>query len=257
MRSPCAPHKELYQNQNPLTEKWYNCKYDGEAMPLESKEGLDDFKKLCPSMYTNDQQPLCCNAEQLKILKNDLLTAQTLIGSCSSCYFNFRYLWCNYACHPNQSDFVIPRNVTELVHRNFTNIYESYKNNTIKKESESYDDYYDEDYEYDDDYEEKTSIKKKDTKDTKDKNITIESSNHNYQKITIQNDDILQATTKTDEDIAYTDEYDDNYDSNDKEKRIRKRRAAENLLGSPAQAVVYVDFFISRTFMNELVKSCQ
>ena len=249
MRGTCAPHKELYENQNPLTEKWYNCKYDNEAMPLETKEGLDDFKTLCPSMYTHDQQPLCCNSEQLKVLKNDLLTAQTLIGSCSSCYFNFRQLWCNFACHPEQSDFLIPRNVTELIHRNFSQIYEQYSNYKTKEGSFTGDeyDYDDEDYEYEDEFNEVKT-------DENHTDQTNDNTDNNHQNTTIDDNNVLQQNTTIDPE--YSDEY--NYDDYDKTTKKRKRRSIQKLtVGSKAEAVVFVDLFISRTFMNELVRSCQ
>ena len=120
MRHPCSPHKQLNDYDDPTSVKWYNCKYDGEPRPLENKQALDDFKKLCSSMYVSDEQPLCCTSEQLTILKKDLLTAQALIGSCSSCDFNFRQMWCQFACSPNQADFVVPFNVTARPSANFT-----------------------------------------------------------------------------------------------------------------------------------------
>ena len=95
-------------------------------------------------MYTDDEQPLCCNPEQLSILKKDLLAAQALLGSCSSCFFNFRQLWCQFTCNPDQARFVVPSDILQMVKTNFTDKLASYKHhleNQDKKNSDysSYD----------------------------------------------------------------------------------------------------------------------
>ncbi len=128
MYAPCATHKRLSSYDDPLATRWYNCKDDGEARPLLDQESVNDFKKLCPSMYTNDFQPLCCNPEQLSILKKDILAAQALMGSCSSCFFNFRQLWCHFTCSPDQANFVIPNKIIHMIKTNFTDKLVSYNN---------------------------------------------------------------------------------------------------------------------------------
>lgn len=127
MRGPCAPRTSLDQNDSPFNTKWYNCLYENDPLPLQSKQGVDDFKKLCAPMYKDDDMALCCNAEQLTILKRDLLAAEAVIGGCASCYLNFRMMWCHMTCSPNQSDFLIPKIIEKREKVNFTTILEANK----------------------------------------------------------------------------------------------------------------------------------
>jgi hypothetical protein len=139
MRGPCATDKELDENDTPFARKWYNCLYESEPVPLQSKQGLDDFKKLCAPLYDNDDTPVCCNAEQLTILKKDLQAAEAVIGTCASCYFNFRMLWCQSTCSPNQSEFIIPRTIETRMKQNFTKLMDAHilhKINERKKQRE-------------------------------------------------------------------------------------------------------------------------
>jgi hypothetical protein len=126
MREPC--YSKDQNVDNPFDTKWYNCKYEGEPMPLKDRKGIEDFKELCSPLYEGDDTPVCCSSNQLATLKKDLRAAEAVgIGACSSCYFNFRMLWCYMACHRNQSEFVIP---LKLEYRNLTNfdsILEKYK----------------------------------------------------------------------------------------------------------------------------------
>jgi len=139
MSGLCSPHKQITSNQDPLLTKWNTCQDDGEARPLYNQKAINDFKKLCPSMYTNDQQPLCCNSEQLSILKKDLLAAQALLGSCSSCFFNFRQLWCHYTCNPDQDSFMTPRSLVQIAKTNFTEKLIAFKNRKHGGDYNSYD----------------------------------------------------------------------------------------------------------------------
>jgi hypothetical protein len=107
MRGPCYSKEKNIDN--PFEAKWYNCKYDGEPMPLGDEKAIQDFKELCSPLYAGDDTPVCCAPNQLAALKKDLQAAEAVgIGSCSSCYFNFRMLWCYMACHQNQSEFIVP-----------------------------------------------------------------------------------------------------------------------------------------------------
>ena len=121
MRAPCATQKSLPPGNNPFDVKWSNCLYEGEPLPLDNHEAVKNFKKLCSPLFKgDDHMALCCNPEQLTILKKDLMSAEALLGSCPSCYFNFRMMWCHMACSPNQSDFVIPTKVELKERTNFT-----------------------------------------------------------------------------------------------------------------------------------------
>lgn len=139
MRGPCATSTNLDKNDSPYDTKWYNCLYESEPLPLRSKQGLDDLKKLCAPLYENDDTPVCCNAEQLTILKKDILAAETVLGTCASCYFNFRMLWCQSTCSPNQSEFIVPRTIETREKMNFTQILDTHnlqKLNEKKKQRE-------------------------------------------------------------------------------------------------------------------------
>ena len=121
MRAPCATQKSLTAGNNPFDVKWSNCLYEGEPLPLDDQEAVKNFKKLCSPLFKgDDNMALCCNPEQLTILKKDLMSAEALLGSCPSCYFNFRMMWCHMACSPDQSDFVIATKVELRERNNFT-----------------------------------------------------------------------------------------------------------------------------------------
>lgn len=236
MRGACGPHKRIDTNDNPYLEKWYNCKYNDEPKPLMSKQSVEDFKNLCPALYTHDSQPLCCGDDQLAILKYDLMTAYALIGSCTSCYFNFRQLWCHFTCYSRQSEFVIPISVKKIDAANFTKLFETYSHHKATIESAQYD--Y-EDYEYDD-YEYKDEIKA-----THDSNMKP----HNNNTIRI----FKTTTNKPIENNDYKDEYDHEDYENDALKRLK--RAAS--LDKKVEIVDKVITFVDKTFMEEFVNSCR
>jgi hypothetical protein len=179
MRQPCAAQKELTKGENPFNTKWNNCRYEGEPIPLQTKEAIDDFKKLCsPFVHKyGENMPLCCNAEQLIILKKDLMNAESLIGSCSSCYFNFRMMWCHFACSPNQSDFVVEMQTAIKAKKNFTEALAQYKQHILNEEmnsnneSENDDKNNEEENDYNDDvnYQDKDDETKETTSHSQDK----------------------------------------------------------------------------------------
>lgn len=264
MRSPCALQRHLNDYDEPTSSKWYNCRYDGEPQPLNSQEAVDDFKKLCSSMYTDDSQPLCCNGEQLSILKKDLLTAQALIGSCSSCYFNFRQLWCQFACSPSQADFIVPYNITSLPGSNFTQRMEIYKKQKEKIANDDWD--YGDEEDYDDEYDnyeiygaegsddgDSMDYVKEETMEEKP-NLTTPQSHENNTTPVLQN-----TTPVLDGDNAEeTEAYDDNAEEETTVRR-KKRSATKSkkIESSNVDAVIGVNYFIDRTFMEEFVDSCR
>ncbi|KAI1758384.1 patched family-domain-containing protein [Xylaria castorea] len=68
----------------------------------------DDFanqiEELCGPKWKDSK--VCCNAEQLNALKNELSTPNQIIGSCPACKDNFYNLFCTFTCSPDQSLFV-------------------------------------------------------------------------------------------------------------------------------------------------------
>jgi hypothetical protein len=122
MREPCHSSIELKQDQSPYDSSWKNCRIDyEEPMPLNDQQALEDYKKLCAPLYKDEKMPLCCSANQIFILKKDLAQAEALIGSCASCYLNFRMLWCHLTCDPNQHEFLVVTHYERLLYNNFTN----------------------------------------------------------------------------------------------------------------------------------------
>lgn len=143
MYEACANLSPLYAGQSPFESKWQNCRYDGEPQPVQNGHALDMFKKLCPDLYNGDEkQALCCSANQIRILTKSISEAEALIGSCPSCYFNFRNFWCQITCHPDQHRFVQPTEYTLLEVNNFTHLfneYEKMKNQPLDYENYDYD----------------------------------------------------------------------------------------------------------------------
>lgn len=275
MRGVCSSHKEQTIYENPLDTKWFNCQYDAEPLPLENQQAVADFKKLCAPLYTDDSQPLCCNSEQLTILKKDLLTAQALIGSCSSCYFNFRMLWCQFACSPNQDDFLIPVNITERKHSNFTQRLAQYR-----LEQSKTGDY--EDYEYDyneksyyDDEQDSNDVNENDDQHYNDEEEerTSSGTTNNYPQTSNTTGDNSAVTTLSEMDDYYHSGYDDENEYNDEDenlkndrikKHINRYKTIKRIKKSSDEhehpmfpIVARVEYFISRIFMESFVDSCR
>ncbi|KAJ5077631.1 npc intracellular cholesterol transporter 1 [Anaeramoeba ignava] len=60
----------------------------------------------CFEYYDYFDGHVCCNASQALFFKENFAEAVSFFGSCSACLKNIYFTWCNYACHPNQSDYV-------------------------------------------------------------------------------------------------------------------------------------------------------
>jgi len=50
--------------------------------------------------------PICCNSDQLEVLRDNLNDAEPLITSCPACRNNFRSFFCHFTCSPIQASFV-------------------------------------------------------------------------------------------------------------------------------------------------------
>ena len=50
--------------------------------------------------------PICCNSDQLEVLRDNLNEAEPLITSCPACRNNFRSFFCQFTCSPDQASFV-------------------------------------------------------------------------------------------------------------------------------------------------------
>ncbi|GAB0136100.1 hypothetical protein EsDP_00004417 [Epichloe bromicola] len=68
---------------------------------------------LCGAEWSDG--PVCCTLDQVRSLKSELGTPNTLVGSCPACKFNFFNTFCKFTCSPDQSLFV---NVTQAAPKN-------------------------------------------------------------------------------------------------------------------------------------------
>ncbi|KAE9548636.1 hypothetical protein FO519_008148 [Halicephalobus sp. NKZ332] len=82
-----------------------NCAYNTYAVPANIGTATE-LVDLCPHLFKEGAvAPLCCDFEQLTILKRQMSLAQDLLMRCSSCYANFVNMWCNFACSSSQKAF--------------------------------------------------------------------------------------------------------------------------------------------------------
>ncbi|PHH89019.1 hypothetical protein CDD83_6766 [Cordyceps sp. RAO-2017] len=88
------------------------CVDNGPAQDPEP-ELRKELVDLCGAQWS--ESPVCCTLEQVKNLKSQLGTPNTMIGSCPACKYNFFNLFCTFTCSPDQSLFV---NVTKAADKN-------------------------------------------------------------------------------------------------------------------------------------------
>lgn len=72
------------------------------------KELRDELVELCGEKWRTG--PVCCELDQVKALKSELSTPNTIIGSCPACKDNFFNMFCTFTCSPDQSTFI---NITD------------------------------------------------------------------------------------------------------------------------------------------------
>ncbi|KAH3677177.1 hypothetical protein WICMUC_001758 [Wickerhamomyces mucosus] len=70
-----------------------------------TQDQIDELTQLCGTEWQNNNA-ICCTSEQINSLKENLRKADSLISSCPACQKNFRNLFCQFTCSPNQSDFI-------------------------------------------------------------------------------------------------------------------------------------------------------
>uniref|UniRef100_A0A5K3F8N3 SSD domain-containing protein n=1 Tax=Mesocestoides corti TaxID=53468 RepID=A0A5K3F8N3_MESCO len=75
-----------------------------------SDASLTKLLQACPE-YTNPQTsnaslPVCCSSDQVEVFTSSLQQAKLILGSCPSCFANFRRLFCEMTCNPSQSSFL-------------------------------------------------------------------------------------------------------------------------------------------------------
>ncbi|KAI0291752.1 multidrug efflux transporter AcrB transmembrane domain-containing protein [Russula brevipes] len=79
------------------------CPYEGPAYePDDSTRSL--LISVCGEELAGG--PICCDSDQLEVLRDNLNDAEPLITSCPACRNNFRSFFCHFTCSPVQASFV-------------------------------------------------------------------------------------------------------------------------------------------------------
>ena len=101
------------------TGKPINCLYNGKAKKIPNKESQDILDNLCPELSNGS---ICCSLSQLHSLQSGIQSAQQMMARCPSCWKNFRQLYCQMTCSPNNSLFIDPRSFKNETGTNKTGI---------------------------------------------------------------------------------------------------------------------------------------
>ncbi|CCH41765.1 Niemann-Pick type C-related protein 1 [Wickerhamomyces ciferrii] len=80
------------------------CPYNDKAFDAEEDQ-INELVGLCGEEWKQETK-LCCTSGQISELKEKLKKADSLISSCPACQKNFRNLFCQFTCSPDQSLFV-------------------------------------------------------------------------------------------------------------------------------------------------------
>ncbi|CAB3365569.1 Hypothetical predicted protein [Cloeon dipterum] len=91
-----------------------NCVYNGTAKPLEDEKSIKILKTLCPHLIPEDPtSPVltCCEKNQIKNLNSNLKMAANFINRCPSCLRNFVWHFCDMTCAPEQSKFLVAKEI--------------------------------------------------------------------------------------------------------------------------------------------------
>ncbi|KAI0068877.1 multidrug efflux transporter AcrB transmembrane domain-containing protein [Artomyces pyxidatus] len=79
------------------------CPVEGPA--IEPEDGLRSLlESVCGQEFADGD--VCCNQDQVEVLRDNLNRAEPLISSCPACRNNFRSFFCHFTCSPNQASFV-------------------------------------------------------------------------------------------------------------------------------------------------------
>ena len=85
---------------------------DNDAAETPDDETREKLVTICGAEWAYGN--VCCIIDQVLALESNLKRADTLISSCPACRANFRNLFCQFTCSPDQSLFV---NVTKTVEK--------------------------------------------------------------------------------------------------------------------------------------------
>lgn len=85
------------------------CARNTRPQPISTKREMDILKEVCPEFVQDDgsMPKLCCNIRGLMELKRNYeMPKQFGLNRCPACFYNFRRVFCNSACSPQQSKFL-------------------------------------------------------------------------------------------------------------------------------------------------------
>ena len=78
-----------------------------------------DLRETCPDLVRNatdfSEVKVCCDQSQIEAIRRSLNQAAPIFQRCPSCYYNFRQIYCQTVCHPDQSVFLTPTQVYRVV----------------------------------------------------------------------------------------------------------------------------------------------
>ncbi|KAF4458832.1 hypothetical protein FALBO_14422 [Fusarium albosuccineum] len=86
---------------------------DNDVAEDPDEELRNELVNLCGQKWRTG--PVCCTLGQVKALKSEFGTPNTIIGSCPACKENFFNMFCTFTCSPDQSLFI---NVTDSAPKN-------------------------------------------------------------------------------------------------------------------------------------------
>ncbi|XP_026690141.2 NPC1-like intracellular cholesterol transporter 1 isoform X1 [Ciona intestinalis] len=105
----------FYEENDPNHSKGeLPCLDNREAVVLDKTSAhYKSLEKTCPNLIKPDGEPtaICCDPQQLNTLERQLTASVLVFNRCPSCVENFRGLYCQITCSPNQATFM---NVTEI-----------------------------------------------------------------------------------------------------------------------------------------------
>lgn len=125
-----SPLLNTNNNKSPPTPKgqciWYgqakdkqrNQEYNGPPKLLTDREALNNLSSLCPHIFEGNAKgaaiETCCDVDQIRALQLSADTYTKLfLSRCPACYKNFMAMFCHSTCDPQQSNFILPLNVTK------------------------------------------------------------------------------------------------------------------------------------------------
>ncbi|PAA66704.1 hypothetical protein BOX15_Mlig025683g1 [Macrostomum lignano] len=99
------------------TDNPINCRYNGPAKPLNNQKSLSLLRSFCPEIASGSSGDVvtCCSERQIETLSIQMDRAGLLLRRCPACWKNFRSMFCNMACSPNQSLYLQATSFDESV----------------------------------------------------------------------------------------------------------------------------------------------